>query len=78
MVEISRDGRRVYITNSLNAAWDKQFYPDAIRGWMVKLDVARICGPILLISSLLSPAVPESPTYGTPAQAQVAPINAEV
>jgi len=40
MVEVSRDGRRVYFTNSLYAAWDKQFYPDGIRGWMVKLDVA--------------------------------------
>ena len=40
MVEISRDGRRVYFTNSLYAAWDKQFLPDGIRGWMVKLDVA--------------------------------------
>jgi len=39
MVEVSRDGRRVYFTNSLYAAWDKQFYPDGIRGWMVKLDV---------------------------------------
>jgi len=34
MVEISRDGRRVYLTNSLYAAWDEQFYPDGIRGWM--------------------------------------------
>jgi selenium-binding protein 1 len=41
MVEISRDGRRVYFTNSLYAAWDKQFYPDGIRGWMVRLDVAQ-------------------------------------
>src|ERR1700675_3226387 len=41
MVELSRDGRRVYFTNSLYAAWDKQFYPDGIRGWMVKLDVAQ-------------------------------------
>lgn len=40
MVELSRDGRRVYFTNSLYAAWDKQFYPEGIRGWMVKLDVA--------------------------------------
>jgi selenium-binding protein 1 len=39
MVEVSRDGRRVYFTNSLYASWDKQFYPDGIRGWMVKLDV---------------------------------------
>ena len=38
MVEVSRDGRRVYVTNSLYAAWDAQFYPEGIRGWMVKLD----------------------------------------
>ena len=40
MVELSRDGRRVYFTNSLYASWDKQFYPDGIQGWMAKLDVA--------------------------------------
>ena len=39
MVEVSRDGKRVYFTNSLYAAWDKQFYPEGIDGWMVKLDV---------------------------------------
>jgi selenium-binding protein 1 len=38
MVEISRDGKRVYLTNSLYASWDAQFYPEGIRGWMVKLD----------------------------------------
>ena len=32
MVEISRDGRRVYVTNSLYRTWDEQFYPDGIRG----------------------------------------------
>jgi methanethiol oxidase len=40
MVELSRDGRRVYFTNSLYAAWDKQFYPEGIEGWIVKLDVS--------------------------------------
>lgn len=40
MVELSRDGRRVYLTNSLYRAWDEQFYPEGIAGWMVKLDVA--------------------------------------
>jgi len=40
MVEISRDGKRVYFTNSLYAAWDEQFYPDGVGNWMVKLDVA--------------------------------------
>jgi methanethiol oxidase len=37
MVEISRDGRRVYLTNSLYSTWDDQFYP-GLKGWMVKLD----------------------------------------
>jgi selenium-binding protein 1 len=41
MVEISRDGRRVYFTNSLYTPWDAQFYPDGIRSWMAKLDVGR-------------------------------------
>ena len=39
MVEISRDGKRVYFTNSLYRSWDEQFYPDGIKSWMVKLDV---------------------------------------
>lgn len=40
MVEVSRDGRRVYFTNSLYAAWDEQFYPGGLGSWMAKLDVA--------------------------------------
>jgi selenium-binding protein 1 len=39
MVEVSRDGKRVYFTNSLYASWDEQFYPDGIRSWLVKLNV---------------------------------------
>jgi methanethiol oxidase len=39
MVELSRDGRRVYFSNSLYAAWDAQFYPDGIHGWIAKVDV---------------------------------------
>jgi methanethiol oxidase len=38
MVEVSRDGRRVYFTNSLYGAWDDQFYPDGVGAWMAKLD----------------------------------------
>src|SRR3954447_3519202 len=38
MVEVSRDGRRVYLTNSLYGAWDDQFYPDGVGAWMAKLD----------------------------------------
>ena len=35
MVEVSRDGRRVYWTNSLYSTWDDQFYPDDEGGQMV-------------------------------------------
>jgi selenium-binding protein 1 len=41
MVETSRDGRRVYLTNSLYASWDAQFYPEGIDGWLVKLDAGE-------------------------------------
>ena len=39
MVEISRDGRRLYFTNALYTPWDDQFYPDGVRGWMAKVNV---------------------------------------
>jgi selenium-binding protein 1 len=39
MVELSRDGRRAYFTNSLYAAIDEQFYPDGIKSWMAKADM---------------------------------------
>ena len=35
MVEISRDGERVYLTNSLYSSWDAQFYPDGVPGALV-------------------------------------------
>jgi methanethiol oxidase len=40
MVEVSRDGRRVYLTNSLYGSWDDQFYPDGVGAWMAKLDAS--------------------------------------
>jgi selenium-binding protein 1 len=39
MVEVSRDSKRVYFTNSLYGSWDDQFYPDGVGAWMAKLDV---------------------------------------
>jgi methanethiol oxidase len=38
MVEVSRDGKRIYFTNSLYSPWDEQFYPEGVRSWLVKLD----------------------------------------
>jgi methanethiol oxidase len=39
MVEVSRDGRRIYVSNSLYSSWDRQFYPAGLDGWIAKLDV---------------------------------------
>jgi methanethiol oxidase len=44
MVEISRDGKRVFVTNSLYRSWDEQFYPDGIRGWLAMLDTEQAGG----------------------------------
>jgi len=41
MVEISRDGKRVYWTNSLYSSWDDQFYPGERGGQMVMADVGE-------------------------------------
>ncbi len=39
MTEISRDGKRVYFTNSLYSSWDAQFYPDGVPGMQVMCHV---------------------------------------
>jgi selenium-binding protein 1 len=44
MVELSRDGSRIYFTNSLYSPWDEQFYPEGIRSWMVKLNAVPTGG----------------------------------
>jgi methanethiol oxidase len=48
MVEISRDGKRVYVTNSLYGAWDDQFYPDGVGAWQAKIDVDTGAGGMTL------------------------------
>jgi selenium-binding protein 1 len=37
MVQLSLDGRRLYVTNSLYSTWDNQFYPD-MRSWLLRID----------------------------------------
>ncbi|GGM67033.1 selenium-binding protein [Longimycelium tulufanense] len=49
MVEVSRDGRRVYLTNSLYGSWDDQFYPDDVGAWMAKIDTDPEAGGGLAI-----------------------------
>jgi selenium-binding protein 1 len=46
MIEISRDGRRVYATNSLYASWDEIFYPEGVGSWMARLDANNDTGGI--------------------------------
>jgi selenium-binding protein 1 len=44
MVEVSRDGRRIYVTNSLYGAWDDQFFPLGVGSWMAKIDTDPATG----------------------------------
>jgi methanethiol oxidase len=44
MIELSRDGRRIFMSNSLYGAWDTQFYPEGIRGWVAKIDCNQAGG----------------------------------
>jgi selenium-binding protein 1 len=40
MIQLSLDGRRLYVTNSLYSTWDNQFYPQ-LRSWLLRVD----CSP---------------------------------
>lgn len=31
MIQLSLDGKRLYVTTSLYSAWDRQFYPNLIK-----------------------------------------------
>ena len=37
MLQLSFDGRRLYVSNSLYSTWDNQFYPD-MRSWLLRVD----------------------------------------
>jgi selenium-binding protein 1 len=40
MLQLSLDGRRLYVTNSLYSTWDNQFYP-GLQSWMLRVN----CSP---------------------------------
>jgi selenium-binding protein 1 len=40
MLQLSLDGKRLYVTNSLYSTWDNQFYPE-LRSWLLKVDIAE-------------------------------------
>ena len=37
MLQLSLDGRRLYVTNSLYSTWDNQFYP-GLRSWLLRIN----------------------------------------
>src|SRR5207302_591468 len=37
MLQLSYDGRRLYVTNSLYSTWDNQFYP-GLRSWLLRVN----------------------------------------
>jgi methanethiol oxidase len=55
MVEVSRDGRRIYVTNSLYGSWDDQFYPDGVGAWLAKLDTDPEAGGGLRVDERFFP-----------------------
>ena len=65
MVETSRDGKRIFLTNSLYAAWDAQFYPNGIDGWFVKLD-ANADGSLTVDPDVFVPVQRRAPAPGAP------------
>jgi methanethiol oxidase len=40
MLQLSYDGRRLYVTNSLLSSWDNQFYP-GLRSYLLKIDIGE-------------------------------------
>ncbi|XP_050142818.1 selenium-binding protein 2 [Malus sylvestris] len=50
MIQLSLDGKRLYVTNSLFSTWDRQFYPDLLEkgSHMLQLDVNAEKGGLAL------------------------------
>ncbi|KAL3160862.1 Methanethiol oxidase [Trebouxia sp. C0009 RCD-2024] len=50
MIQLSLDGKRLYVTNSLFSSWDKQFYPDMIKqgSYLLQIDVDTDKGGLTL------------------------------
>jgi methanethiol oxidase len=40
MLQLSLDGRRLYVTNSLLSTWDNQFYPE-LRSWLLRVNIGE-------------------------------------
>ncbi|XP_049956399.1 methanethiol oxidase-like [Schistocerca serialis cubense] len=55
MLQLSLDGKRLYVTSSLHSAWDWQFYPDMVKhgSYMLKLHVNTEKGGLTLDKDFL-------------------------
>lgn len=55
MLQLSLDGKRLYVSNSIFSPWDKQFYPDMVAngGAIVKIDVDMENGGMKLDENFL-------------------------
>ena len=55
MLQLSLDGKRLYVTSSLFSPWDKQFYPDLVAegSWMALIHVDTEKGGLTLDPSFL-------------------------
>jgi hypothetical protein len=51
-LQLSLDGKRLYVTNSLFSAWDKQFYPDLVSKGshmlLIDVDTGANCQAMML------------------------------
>ncbi|NWY08014.1 SBP1 oxidase, partial [Nothoprocta ornata] len=54
-MQLSLDGKRLYITNSFCSSWDKQFYPDLVRegSVMLQIDVDTKAGGLCVNKNFL-------------------------
>ncbi|KAL8184770.1 UNVERIFIED_CONTAM: Methanethiol oxidase [Gekko kuhli] len=55
MLQLSLDGKRLYVTTSLYTPWDKQFYPEMVRegSVMLQIDVDTECGGLCVNEDFL-------------------------
>ncbi|GLV40709.1 uncharacterized protein CBL_13789 [Carabus blaptoides fortunei] len=67
MLQLSLDGKRLYVSSSLFSTWDKQFYPETAKegSFMVKLDVDVVNGGMKLDENFLVDfgKEPEGPVF---------------
>lgn len=55
MLQLSLDGKRLYVSSSLFSPWDRQFYPEMVKkgGTIVQIDVDPVKGGMTLNRNFL-------------------------